>query len=339
MHPGSHSSRSRIARTFAVIIVSLSITPASADTVQVVSNRDNTLIESATGHVSGGLMPFVFAGNTSQGPEQDGRRGLMRFDVSSIPLGSTINSASVRLYMSRSAIAGPNDYSLHRVLADWGEGTTGGDGGQGGLSTPQSATWIHRFYPDVLWTSIGGDFNASPSATLFVAGIGSYTCTSPQLAADVHEWLRARASNFGWLLKGPEGPIVSAKRFESREALIAADRPTLIIDFTPPAVIGACCLDGNMCVQASPIACAAAGGSYGGNGVACDDGSACCAEDINDDGEVNVDDLDAVILGWGACADPCPRCAADIDGNCTVDVDDLIAVILGWGPCPPAISR
>ncbi len=59
-----------------------------------------------------------------------------------------------------------------------------------------------------------------------------------------------------------------------------------------------------------------------------------CPADINGSGSVDVDDLIAVILGWGACPNPPPPCAADVNGSGAVDVDDLIAVILAWGPCP-----
>jgi hypothetical protein len=59
------------------------------------------------------------------------------------------------------------------------------------------------------------------------------------------------------------------------------------------------------------------------------------------DGQVDVDDLIAVILAWGTCPQPCPpHCHADIaplgppQGNCAVDVDDLVMVILTWGACP-----
>ena len=31
-----------------------------------------------------------------------------------------------------------------------------------------------------------------------------------------------------------------------------------------------------------------------------------------------------------------PRMPGDATGDAQVDVDDLIAVILGWGPCPEA---
>ena len=57
-----------------------------------------------------------------------------------------------------------------------------------------------------------------------------------------------------------------------------------------------------------------------------------CAADINHSGAVDVDDLIAVILGWGACANP-NNCPADVNHSGTVDVNDLLAVISSWGPC------
>jgi hypothetical protein len=50
---------------------------------------------------------------------------------------------------------------------------------------------------------------------------------------------------------------------------------------------------------------------------------------VNGDLEVNVGDLSAVIVSWGAC----PGCPADVDGDGDVDVQDLTAVIVNWGPC------
>jgi hypothetical protein len=53
--------------------------------------------------------------------------------------------------------------------------------------------------------------------------------------------------------------------------------------------------------------------------------------DANGDGSVDVDDLIAVILGWGPCPKPPAECPADVNDSGTVDVDDLIMVILNWG--------
>ena len=54
--------------------------------------------------------------------------------------------------------------------------------------------------------------------------------------------------------------------------------------------------------------------------------------DANIDGFVNVDDLIAVILAWGACpgGPPPAFCPIDMDGNGSVDADDLQLVILNW---------
>ena len=61
-----------------------------------------------------------------------------------------------------------------------------------------------------------------------------------------------------------------------------------------------------------------------------------CLADVTGDQTVNVDDLLAVINGWGECDRPPVNCAADIaplpvDG--IVNVDDLLKVINGWGEC------
>lgn len=64
-----------------------------------------------------------------------------------------------------------------------------------------------------------------------------------------------------------------------------------------------------------------------------------CPADVaplpNGDGLVNVNDLLAVISGWGPCPAPCPpHCGADVTDDCTVNVNDLLAVISAWGLCP-----
>ena len=48
--------------------------------------------------------------------------------------------------------------------------------------------------------------------------------------------------------------------------------------------------------------------------------------DINNDGRVDVNDLLAIINGWGSCS----GCAADLNHNGAVDVTDLLGVINAW---------
>jgi trimeric autotransporter adhesin len=63
-------------------------------------------------------------------------------------------------------------------------------------------------------------------------------------------------------------------------------------------------------------------------------GDHACEADSDDDGEVNVDDLIAVILQWGPCGKSCSADGTPCGGDGIVDVDDLVAVILSWGACP-----
>ncbi len=56
-----------------------------------------------------------------------------------------------------------------------------------------------------------------------------------------------------------------------------------------------------------------------------------CPTDVTGEGQVDGQDLEEVMIGWGACEE----CPADLTGNGVVDVEDLIEVILGWGSCFP----
>jgi hypothetical protein len=53
--------------------------------------------------------------------------------------------------------------------------------------------------------------------------------------------------------------------------------------------------------------------------------------DVNVDGQVDIDDLLAVINAWGPCPVPPDACPADLNDDGAVDVDDLLAVISNWG--------
>jgi hypothetical protein len=204
---------------------------AQADTINIVASRDNTLYESATGSLSNGAGPTCFVGRSGTGQI---RRALLQFDLSSIPVGATINVVTLSLNMSMSN-AGATDVSLHRVVADWGEGTSnaGISGGGGAPSTPGDATWIHTFFDTSLWSTPGGDFIATSSATTSVGALGTYTWSSAQMLADVQRWIAGPVSNFGWILRGDEVNNNSSKRFDTRENETAANHPTLIIDYTP----------------------------------------------------------------------------------------------------------
>jgi len=284
---------------------------AAADTVDLAATADNTLYESTSGALSNGAGQHIFAGATGDGLE---RRAVIRFDVASaIPSGSLVTSVELHLNMSRTR-AGATPVDLHRLLADWGEGTSdaGGEEGDGTAATTGDATWIHTFFDTVSWLSPGGDFAGAASASTSVADLGPYTWASTvTLVADVQQWLDGAAANHGWLLLGSSAAR-TAKRFDSRDNPSAANRPRLTVVFTPPA-LGACCDGSGGCVEIDPAICT---GTYQGDGSVCGAGDtcgACC--DSATACEYKIDATCASYAGDGVSCDPDP-CLAPLPGAC-----------------------
>lgn len=215
----------------ALVITAAACTSASvcADVVMLPASRDNTMWEDGA-NISNGAGESLFAGKTSI---ETLRRALLSFDLTAIPSGSTITSVTLTLHCTRSASLA-NPVSLHPALASWGEGTSValGEGGNGTAATPGDATWRYRSYPDVEWSTLGGDFATTSAVTLVVAE-GAYIWSSPSMASDVQGWLVNPSTNFGWAVRGNEDEIQTAKRFASREHSDPLLRPLLEVQYTP----------------------------------------------------------------------------------------------------------
>ena len=90
----------------------------------------------------GGVRDWLAPGRTGELAQPGGvlQRALIKFDVCPIPRGSKIDSVVLEIYAER-AIGGDAEHTLHRVLQDWGEGTSVATGGAGSPATPGDATW------------------------------------------------------------------------------------------------------------------------------------------------------------------------------------------------------
>ncbi|MBL8857151.1 MAG: DNRLRE domain-containing protein [Planctomycetes bacterium] len=259
-----------------------------ANVVTITAAKDNTLYaESQT--FSNGAGTSFFAGNNGIGFQM---RGLLQFDLAgNIPTGSTINSVQLVLNMTMTN-SGAQTISLHRVLADWGEGTSiggGGGGGAGAAATPGDATWLSSFHPSIPWTTPGGDFSATASTSTTVDQLGVYTWpSSTSFVADAQAYLNSPTNNFGWLVFG-NGPG-PAKRFASRENTTVSMRPQLIVDFTPPFV-GFCFGDG------TGTACPCGNAGLAGNG--CGSSSHPNGANLAGGGTASIANDTLVILGSG----------------------------------------
>lgn len=214
---------------------------AAQNVVTLTSSKDNTLYQLTNGSLSNGAGDGMFSGVTYGG---ETRRCLLAFDFAgAIPPGSTITAASLQLYVTMT-ICPAAPMSLHRVLASWGEGTSnatvhgggGAGGGMGSTATPGDTTWLHRFHPGTLWTTQGGDFAATASATTVVPGFGFQVWSStPAMVADVQAWVDGTLPNDGWLVLTPETLSDLPRKFATREHTTPAWRPQLTVTFTPPA--------------------------------------------------------------------------------------------------------
>lgn len=204
---------------------------ATRSQVTLTAVRDATLYEDATGALSNGAGQHMFAGTKGPGRAV---RALVAFDVAGkVPAGMTLTAVRLRLNMSAANSYAAQTIGLHRVLADYGEGSTvaPGGGGGGGPASNGGATWLHTFFPGGLWSSSGGDFEATSSAVLQVAGPGAWQWGSTdQMVADVQMWLDNPSSNHGWLLMASDNTAM-VKRFDTRENASDANRPRLTLSF------------------------------------------------------------------------------------------------------------
>jgi len=152
-------------------------------------------------------------------------RGLIQFDLSTIPAGVVVNSVTLRLTVTRVPASPANgNFQLHRLLRPWDD---------------LESTWTLRLEPDENWDTPGGqegaDFSETASSSVVVAGAGNYTFAStPQLVADVNAWLANPSANHGWLvMQANESTGFTARRIGSAEGGTTA--PVLEVRFDPPA--------------------------------------------------------------------------------------------------------
>jgi glucose/arabinose dehydrogenase len=204
---------------------------ATEETVTLDATKDNSIYsEFTTG--SNGLGTELFAGRINTGSL---RRALIQFDLTgSIPNGASITAANLKMNMNKTT-AGATPVDLHCLNTNWGEGTSNAPspGGQGVPAATGDATWTSAFHTATPWTTPGGDFVAAASATTSVAGNGNYTWTSPGLVSDIQSFSNNASSNFGWMIRAGES-AKSAKRFQSRHATNAANRPKLTVSYFGP---------------------------------------------------------------------------------------------------------
>lgn len=236
-------------RKLSALALTILLTPSIAwsATVALPASKDTSIFSESTSN-SGGGSPGIFAGNNGSGGI---RRGLIAFDLSSIPAGSTITQAELKLYVGNAPGSSPaQTVSIFPLTKNWGEGTTGSSnptlsgGGGGAAAVAPDATWANAATPSTPWATAGGDFAGVASAS-----VGSITATtntpyiwsSAAMVTHVQGWLDNPATNFGWILRNAsDAGSQTVRGFYSREsgtgassALTTAFQPSLSITYVP----------------------------------------------------------------------------------------------------------
>ena len=222
---------------------------ALSETVTLAAVADTSLFENAPNNNLGGVV-FMPIGTTAVGTRC---HGLVKFDLlENIPIGATIISASLDLRVTQGNGFRARDYSVYRMVSEWGEGTKSNgpnaSGSIGAAATEGESSWNRRFAPSVAWGAVGGergvDFADSPSATASVGGVGNYQFTGPSMVADLQTWSNDPDSNFGWIIiVDQESDLGNARRFASRES--GSNPPRLTVEFESPLLIDSATLDGD----------------------------------------------------------------------------------------------
>ncbi|HRI72796.1 MAG TPA: DNRLRE domain-containing protein, partial [Polyangium sp.] len=180
--------------------------------------------------------------------------GLVSWDLSSIPQGSTIFSATLKITTNQANGQAPE---VHRVTKAW---------------TEAAATWSSM--------SKGYDSEIIAQFPAFVA-TGNYVSKTQEITPLVQKWVSGDYPNDGLALLGAATPNLQAS-FYSSEVSVAAYAPELTIIFEPPFCYGkpngTMCDDNDRCTQADTCQ---SGQCVGSNPVVCPSNTPCAANACN----------------------------------------------------------
>ncbi len=216
----------------AAMLLAFTATTGWSATATITPAADTTLAQDFPDN-SSGACDSLFAGNTDNGVGS-ARRALMRFDLSTIPPGSVINSVTLSMTVTRGSNHVDSIFTLHPVTSAWVEGTAGCGTRGGGQGAPTAGG-------GTTWNTMPG-FGAASGSTLI--NNTSPGWSSASMAGDVQGWLDNPATNNGWILIGDETIPTSTRRFDSREG---GSPPSLLVDFTPTGAVEACCESSGDC--------------------------------------------------------------------------------------------
>ncbi len=168
--------------------VQVTIQPCLSTNISIMRNNDDASTEQPT---------VVTSGYRTDQRHPTDERGLLEFDLSSLPEGYHLKEATLSLYVVAVYVWDTSYWKpvneltrtieLHAITTDW----------MGWSFT----YWTYATYPDEEWKTPGGDFAA---VTDSVTVEKTSTWNSWTVTGDVRAWYEGAKPNYGWLLKDAE---------------------------------------------------------------------------------------------------------------------------------------
>ena len=171
------------------------------------TGKDSWLDENnpTTNHGTAALLGIGYRSATSKIS-----RGIFQFDLTGIPQGSTINSATFSIYATGTdeGESGNRTYEVHYVTQSWDESTV---------------TWSNQ-----------PTFDATVEDSVVVTANTTGFKTFSSMATVVQEWLDGDQTNYGIVVKVNNETLAPSMNYATSDNATAANRPKLVVNYTPP---------------------------------------------------------------------------------------------------------
>src|SRR3989344_9366434 len=130
-----------------LVLLALKSTYAETTTIQPGEDGNDTYLREQLPNSNFGSIDTLNLGLSASNNKM---RPLLQFNLSSIPNGSTITAALLKIFVNLSASTNNLSVSAYRITNQWFENET---------------TWKNRTL-STAWTDLGGDFNANENDTI-----------------------------------------------------------------------------------------------------------------------------------------------------------------------------
>lgn len=163
------------------------------------------------------------------------KRGLLQFDISSIPADATINSATLKLTVSTNFLGTSHTIDIYRLRRRW---LTQTNAGAAYILVSRASYNNYRQDVPSAWTTAGASDTTNDRDGTAIGSFSVTSSTSGQVsitlsASQFQEWVDGSFLNNGIILQASNETGTTLMRWLSEGNATAANRPQIVVDYTP----------------------------------------------------------------------------------------------------------